>query len=97
MHHETVEFEYSPEDVDLYRYMLSIISRLPGGVTLAYNAEYTEDTGGTLRREERRHSLRLDWAYRQVLFTLRADRSDITRGDNNRDNTRVTALLRRVF
>ena len=64
---------------------------------LAYSAEYTEDSGGTLRREEKRHSLTLNWAYRQVLFTLRAVQSDITRGDSNRDNRRITALLRRVF
>lgn len=97
VHHETVDYERSREDVDLYRYMLNINSRLPGGVILAYNAEYTEDTGGTLLREEKRHSLTLNWAYRQVLFTLQAARSDITRGDSNRDNKRVTALLRRVF
>jgi hypothetical protein len=97
VHHETVEYEYSLEDVDLYRYMLGITSRLPGGIILAYNTEYSEDTGGTQLRKERRHSLRLDWAYRQVLFTLRADSSDITRGDNNRNNKRITALLRRVF
>ncbi len=97
VHHETVEYERSLEDVNLYRYLLTINSILPGGVILAYNAEYTEDTGGTLIREEERHSLSLNWAYRQVLFSLRASSSDVLRGENNRQNKRVTAMLRRVF
>ena len=97
VHHETVEYERSIEDVDLYRYMLGITSRLPGGVVLAYHGEYSEDTGGSLPREEKRHTLSLNWAYRQVLFSLRAVSSDITQGDNIQNNKRVTAMLRRVF
>ena len=97
IHHETVDYERSREDVDLYRYMLGIKSRLPGGVLLAYHGEYSEDTGGSLPREELRHTLSLNWAYRQVLFSLRAVSSEITQGDTNQNNKRVTAMLRRVF
>jgi hypothetical protein len=97
VHHETVDYERSREDVDLIRYMLGINSRLPGGVVLAYHGEYSEDTGGSLPREEKRHTLSLNWAYRQVLFSLRAVSSDITQGDTNQNNNRVTAMVRRVF
>ena len=97
MRHVTVDNEFSVEDVDLFRYTLSITSRLPGGVIVAYRAEYGEDTGGTIFKEDKRQSIRVDWGYRRVLFTLNADYSDITQGENRRKNTRVTALLRRVF
>ena len=97
VHHETVDYERSREDVDLYRYMLGINSRLPGGVVLAYHGEYSEDTGGSLPREEKRHSLSLNWIYRQVFFSLQASSGYVTQGDNIKNNKRVTAMLRRVF
>lgn len=97
VHWETVDNENSDEDVDLVRYILRVTSRLPGGLMLAYNAEYSEDVGGTLLRRERRHGLRLDWSYRQVRFALRADVAEVVQGDNTRDYTRVTAEIRRVF
>jgi len=94
---EKTELEKSPEDVDLLRYLVDVDCRLPGGWLLAYHAEFGDDDGGTLPRREARHALRLDWRYRQVIFALRGDFSDIRQGDSERTNRRVTAELRRDF
>jgi len=94
---EQTDLEKSPEDVDLLRYLVDVDCRLPGGWLLAYHAEFGDDDGGTLPRREARHALRLDWRYRQVVFALRGDVSDIRQGDSERTNRRVTAELRRDF
>jgi hypothetical protein len=94
---DTTDNEDSPEDVNRWRYTLGVNSWLPGGLVLGYNTEYSEDDGGTLDREEWRHSLSLRWSYRRVRFSLNGDYSDITQGDNRRETTRVWAELRRTF
>ena len=97
VHRETTDYERSREDVDLARYLLTITSRLPGGIHLTYRGVHGEDDGGSIFREDLRHSLQLDWRYRSVLFSLRADQSDIEQGATRRENTRVTGEFRRRF
>jgi len=94
---EQADIENSLEDIDATRYTVGLNTRLWGGVVLGYNADYLEDDGGTVYREELRHALRIDWGYRLVRFTLRADTADITQGDVRRDYTRVMGQVTRVF
>jgi hypothetical protein len=92
-----VDNENSPEDVDLVRYLVTVDTLLPGNVVAAYYFEHSSDDGGTIDSEDWRHTGRLDWGYRQVRFTIRAEYVDTTQGDNGRETTRVTAELRRSF
>ena len=92
-----VDFEKSVEDTDSLGYNIGITSRLPGRVMLTYDATYLDDIGGTLAREDWRHALRLEWGYRQVRFSLRAEQADVLQGDSQRENYRIFAELRRRF
>jgi hypothetical protein len=93
----TIDFDSSDEDSDRWDYSADIRSRLPGAVQLGYTISYSDDDGGTLDREEWRHSLRLDWGYRQMRISLRGEYVDIEQGDSRRETTRIFSELRRVF
>lgn len=92
-----VDYETSREDVDRNVYLLSLQSRLDGGIYVDYRGTIGKDDGGSIAREDIRHSLRVTWRYRFVDFSLNASRSIVTQGATRRQNTHVTAELRRVF
>jgi hypothetical protein len=92
-----VDYDNSPEDLDVVSYTFGLTSLLPGRVQIAYDAEYREDTGGTYFREDLRHTIRLYWRYRLVTFSLHASQADISQDEFGRDTTRITAHLRRQF
>lgn len=94
---DRVDIENSVEDINAIRYTLGVNGRLRGGIMIEYTVDYLEDDGGTLDREEFRHSVRLQWGYRLVRFTLTASQGDIRQGESVRDSGRVIAELTRVF
>ncbi len=87
----------SPEDVDLVRYTADVQTRLWGSVYGIVNAEHERDTGGTLERKRNGQSLGVDWNYRRVRFTLRAQHLEETQGTVRREDTIVRAYLTRDF
>ena len=95
--HQRVDYEISREGVDRLNLTLSIDSRLPGGLILAYRGTHAKDEGGSIFKENQRHTLRLDWRYRLVIFSLNAIKSDVGQGVSRRDDTQVRATLRRYF
>jgi hypothetical protein len=92
-----VENEFSPEDTDVMSYSLGLTSRLPGGILLDYTANYREDLGGTVIREDWRHTLKLRWRYRLVTMSLFAQAADVQQNGTGRDSTRVSAQITRRF
>jgi len=97
LHQEQVDNEFSPEDTDLMQYLLAFRSRPWGGIVLSFNADYLEDTGGTLLRERQTENLGLEWVYRQTRVFFRAEHVSETLGSAERDYVRVSAQLLRVF
>ena len=92
-----VDQKESVEDVDQISYRFNIRGRVFGLAQLAYDANYLEDKGGSLPREQLIHRLTLQGRYRQVVYTLQALYSDETLGITKRDSTQVTALVTRYF
>ncbi len=94
---ETVDNEFSTEDVDQLRYFVSLSCRLPGAAQLSYTYSNAEDDGGSVTTKNKQQRLQFDWRYRLVIFTLRASQDQSEQGTGGRENTRVTAELRRSF
>lgn len=94
---EQADIDNSAQDVDLTRFTLGLTSRLWQRLLLRYTAEYLEDEGAQLGREEWRQSLDIEWSYRAVQIRLRATDSDITQGDVQQNRRTVRAELRRLF
>jgi hypothetical protein len=92
-----VDQKESAEDVDQISYRFNVRGRLFGLAQIAYDANYLEDKGGSLPREQLIHRLSLQGRYRQVVYTLQALYSDETLGTTERDSTQVTALVTRYF
>jgi hypothetical protein len=87
----------SIEDVDRVSYRLSMSGALWRGIGAVYEAYFFEDTGGSLRQRQLNHRFNLNWAYRDVLFTLNAQLSDETLGGTKRDDSLVKAVISRRF
>jgi hypothetical protein len=94
---DEIDYELSVEDVDRVQYVVAVSSRLPGATRLSYRLVSSKDDGGTIIREDFRQSLQLDWRYRLMTFSLRAEQADVSQGVSQRDQTRVGAELRRSF
>ncbi len=96
-HRETVDNAASLEDVDLVEYRARFTSRPWGRATLSIDADYLEDTGGSLRRLRRGQNLALEWGYRQMRFVVRAQYLIESQGVVDREQTIVKAELSRIF
>jgi hypothetical protein len=94
---ETIEYELSPEEVDRIRYTMNIDAALPGGWRLGYRATYSDNDDGRIVSESHYHSLRLDWRYRRVIFSLDATQSNNAQDTSAREDTRISAYVRRYF
>jgi hypothetical protein len=94
---ESVDNEFSTEDVDLLRYFVTVSTRLPGAALLSYTYSSGEDSGGGIVRKDMQQRLQLDWRYRLVAFTLRANQVVSEQGTAARKSTLVVAELRRYF
>jgi hypothetical protein len=94
---EIVDYEFSQEDVDMLRYVVSASLRLPGASSLSYRFNQGKDDGGTVSRKDKYHSLQFNWRYRKLMFSLRANQSDVSQSAVRRRDTQVTADLRRRF
>jgi len=92
-----VDFEKSTEDVDYRSYNLGINGRVFRSVQLAYSASYLDDKGGSLPRKQLQHRLRMQWAYRQMRFSLWTMYSDFEQGTTAKTDKQVTAQLTRGF
>jgi len=97
LHQEQVDNEFSVEDTDLVQYRMFFRSRPWGGIVLTFNVDYLEDTGGSLFRERQSQDLGLEWVYRQARIFFRAEHVSETLGGSERDYTRISAQLLRVF
>lgn len=94
---ETVDNKFSDEDVNLLRYYVAVSCRLPGAAQFTYSYYSGEDDGGSVVRKDTSQNFQFDWRYRQVTFSLRARQTEVVQGSSHRDDTRVTAELRRSF
>jgi hypothetical protein len=87
----------SPEDIEMLGFTVGFTGRLPGGWYLNYTGRYSENDGGTVLREELRHTLRLNWGYRLVRFSIDAQHAVSTQGDNEYTYRQANARLTRYF
>jgi hypothetical protein len=94
---EKVDNARSAEDVDLVRFAVHVQVRTWGRISCALDADYEQDTGGTLERRRRSQTLGLDWNYRRVRFGLRAQHFDESQGDTTREDSTVRAFIARDF
>jgi hypothetical protein len=94
---EIVDNEFSSEDRDLSRYVVSIIWRLPGSARLTYSYSNGENEGGSVPSKDEQQQLQFDWRFRLVIFTLRASKNESEQGQSRRETSRVTAEIRRIF
>jgi hypothetical protein len=92
-----VDFENSIEDTNQVSYRLGLSGRLFRRAVFSYDLGYLSDDGGSLQRDQLRHRLKFQWAYRQVRFVLGALIAEDALGISENDNTQVTAQLTRVF
>jgi hypothetical protein len=92
-----VDFENSIEDVDYRSYNLGISGRAFRSVQLTYSTSYLDDRGGSLPRKQLQHRFRMQWAYRQMRFSLWALYSDYEQGTTTKTDKQVTAQLTRAF
>ena len=92
-----VDFDNSTEDTNQISYRLGLSGRLFRRAVFSYDVAYLSDDGGSLQRDQLRHRLKFQWAYRQVRFVLSALVAEDTLGNSQNDNTQVTAQLTRVF
>ena len=92
-----VDFEDSIEDTNQVSYRLGLSGRLFQRAVFSYDLAYLSDDGGSLQRDQLRHRLQFQWAYRQVRFVFSALVADDKLGVTENDNTQVTARLTRVF
>ncbi len=91
------ENENSVEDVDLSQAIIRFTSRPWLRTTLRAEADYEEDIGGSLIRRRIAESIGLDWRYRRLLFSVRAEHINERQGDNERENNKIRAQLIRTF
>ncbi len=96
-HKETVDNKASTEDVDMVQYRVALTTRPWGRFSLSVDADYLEDTGGSLRRLRRGQNLSLEWRYRQMRFVMRGQHVFESQGVVEREQTIVKAELSRVF
>lgn len=94
---EKVDNANSPEDVDLVRYTAHAQIRAWQGAFCSLDADYEQDTGGTLERKRYSQSLGLDWRVRRVRLGVYAHHYDETQGTTQRDNTMLRATISREF
>jgi len=92
-----VDYDNSPEDIQQVGYRVALSGRIFRRSRFSYEVSFLEDTGGTQLREEIRHRLQYQWAFRQVRFELLGTYMDETLGLTQRDNLHVTAFVTRVF
>ncbi len=92
-----VDFENSNEDTNQISYRLGLSGRLFQRALFTYDVAYLSDDGGSLQRDQLRHRLRFQWAYRQVRFALNALVSEDKLGNSENDNAQVSAQLTRAF
>jgi hypothetical protein len=92
-----VDQELSDEDTNQGQFGMALSGRLWSRLLMGYDISYLQDDGGSLERKQLRHQLTAQWNYRAVRFSLRATHSDESLGATNRDDTRVTAEVARMF
>ncbi len=94
---EFVENDASAEDVDLTRFTTTFTSRPWLRTTLKIEADYQEDTGGTLKRRRLGQQVALVWRYRRLRFTVWGENIDNRQGDVTQENAKIRAQLIRTF
>lgn len=92
-----VDQEMSDEDVDQRQFRMALSGRFWSRLLMGYDISYLQDDGGSLQRKQLRQQLSAQWNYRAVRFSLRAIYSDESLGESDRDYTRVTAEVARMF
>jgi hypothetical protein len=97
LNRELVDYESSRDGVDSTGYTVSVNSVIFHQLAVKYTAYLTEDDGGARYRENNRHSLRLDWRYRLVTFSLVARTYDSVQGEITRKDTDINMIVRRYF
>ena len=92
-----IDYENSPEDVQQVTYRLRLGGRAFNRSRFSYEVSYLDDAGGSEPRRQVRHRLSFQWSYRQVQFDLRGYYFQDRLGVTERDETRITGQLTRVF
>jgi hypothetical protein len=92
-----VELQNSPEDSDRTDARIGLRGRLWSRTSFSFDTVYSQDSGGTLPREDLAYVFRCDWRYRAVAFNFTARHSDNELGVSQRGRTEVFASVRRLF
>jgi hypothetical protein len=94
---ERVDNQGAREGVDLWQYVARVQSRPWAQLVAGLEADYLRDTGSVLAREHRGEALTLDWRYRAVHASLRAQYARESQGVVHRSQASAVAQLVREF
>jgi hypothetical protein len=92
-----VEYQYSPQGVNLRGYDLTYSARFPYGVEFSTNATYEVDNGALVERRRLVESAKAQWRYRKLSLNAEIGRSIETQGDYKRSRAFVQMTARREF
>ena len=93
----TIDQKTSAEDVDLTRNSIRLRMRpwLRASFTYTYSEE--KDTGGTIARELKEHTLEFEWRFRRVRIRLDGRIVEENQGEFARDRESIHLSMRRDF
>ena len=93
----TVDYVNSPEDVNLTGWALQLRSSPWAYTTLSAEANYEEDSGGTLLRRYWRQTLTAEWRFRKLIVRGEGQYAREIQGDYERERIVIRAIVRRDF
>jgi hypothetical protein len=92
-----IDLQNSPEDSDRTDARIGLSGRIWRRASFSFDTVYSEDTGGTLPREDLAYVFKFNWRYRAVTFDFTARHADNELGVSRRGRTEVFASVRRLF
>ena len=94
---ERVENENSDEDVNLSQLIMRFTSKPWLYTRLLVEADYEKDNGGTLERRRDAQRIGLEWRFRRLLFSFRAENIEEKQGSAIQKQDLIRAQLVRTF
>jgi hypothetical protein len=91
------EVEDSPEDVDQVNFQVGLSGNLWRRVRVGLTADYLEDDGGSLAREQLSYALNLGWVYRMVRLRFRGSLREESIGSTDRSDKEFALTFERYF
>jgi hypothetical protein len=90
-----IEYETSPQNVDLTGYEIRLWARHPLGIDISADASYEEDTGGIVPRSRTAASIKAQWRVRKLTLTANFGHSQESQGGSEQRRTLFQVFLRR--